>query len=466
MPEDCTETQPQALGRNASPYDTGASWRASLPETADRACNQHEMLQYLLEIESSRQDLQKYAQQLKESVTEATKTSHDATRAAQEKTDFLAVMSHEMRTPLNGIIGMTSILLSRPLGPQERDCVDIIRSSGEALLAIIDDVLNLSKIEAGRLELECVDFQLAETISEAIAMVRGAANGKLLSFPTCIDPNIPRVVRGDMVRLRQILLNLLGNAIKFTPQGSVRTELKLQSTDAKACQLLFSVTDEGIGMTEAQQARIFRPFTQAEASTARHFGGTGLGLAICKQLVEKMGGSIGVRSSPGKGSTFWFTVSMLASEEVNILVRNPSLEVSEVRATAPSYHLLLVDDNEINRKVGSLMLKKLGYHVDLAENGRDALQAVGRKTYDLILMDCVMPDLDGFEVTKRLRTSPGYTATVPVIAMTANAFKEDKDACLAAGMSGFLTKPVRESELRETLSRALQNCQANPALAC
>jgi signal transduction histidine kinase/ActR/RegA family two-component response regulator len=453
MPAEETELHIGALascaGANSEP-----GTQEYLPLPADRTCSADEMLQYFLEMESSRQDLQRYAHQLKKSIAEANKLSKDAQRAVREKTDFLAVMSHEMRTPLNGIIGMTSILLSRALGEQERDCVEIIRSCGESLLAVIDDVLNLSKIEAGRLELEEVDFRPADVIGDSIQIVRGMANGKALSFTTSLDARAPASVRGDMARLRQILLNLLGNAVKFTPQGTIDVSLELKTRTHSAYELLFSVSDEGIGMTDTQLARIFRPFSQAEASTTRRFGGTGLGLAICKQLVEKMGGSIEVQSAPGKGSCFSFTVTMQPAKGDPVL-SSLSATSETPSIPQPGYRLLLVDDNAVNRKVGSLMLKKLGHTVDLAENGCAALDAAAKTRYHLILMDCIMPEMDGFEATRRLRQTVGYTATIPVIAMTASAFEEDRDACFAAGMSGFLTKPVREAELRRTLEQWL-----------
>lgn len=431
-------------------------------EILERKCTERDMLQYFLEIESSREYLHR--------------TRHEAQLTAQAKSDFLAMMSHEMRTPLNGIIGMTAVLLSRHLSEQDRDCVETIRHSGEVLMAVIDDILDLSKIEAGRLELECVEFNVAAVIDEAIQVVQTSAARKPLKLVTCIEPDVPKSVRGDSVRLRQILLNLLSNAIKFTPAGKIELRASVKSSCDSGLDLFFSVTDDGIGISEAQHRNLFQPFSQADAHITRQFGGTGLGLTICKMLVELMGGKIGVTSRLGQGSCFWFTIKALFSDE-SAAAKNSSWPGSapailslvracgeSARSAGSSTHpsrgsgekpknarLLLVDDNAINQKVALLMLKKLGYHADVAKNGQEALQAIAERHYDLIFMDCIMPELDGLETTRILRSKGGYAATVPVIAMTANAFIEDREACLAAGMSDYLSKPVRESELSRKL---------------
>jgi signal transduction histidine kinase len=429
-------------------------------EILERKCTERDMLQYFLEVESSREHLHR--------------SRREAELTAQAKSDFLAMMSHEMRTPLNGIIGMTAVLLSRNLSEQDRDCVETIRHSGEVLMAVIDDVLDLSKIEAGRLQLESVELDVAGVIGEAIQVVQTAAARKPLKLVTCVDPEVPKTVRSDRVRLRQILLNLLSNAIKFTPAGKIEVRASAKASGDSGYELCFSVTDEGIGISEAQQRNLFQPFCQAAAHIARQFGGTGLGLTICKMLVELMGGKIGVTSRLGQGSCFWFTIKALPSEEISTGTSTwegsdhgleslrracgeaalrassnpPSAAPSE---TVKNCRLLLVDDNAINQKVALLMLKKLGYLADVAKNGREALQAASERQYDLILMDCIMPELDGLEATRILRSKGGHAATVPVIAMTANAFVEDRDACLAAGMSDYLSKPVRESELSQKL---------------
>lgn len=439
--------RPHALRRSLGLVEQPSVKPGLAEEILERKCTERDMLQYFLEAESSREDLHR--------------TTREAELTAQAKSDFLAMMSHEMRTPLNGIIGMTAVLLSRNLSEPERDCVETIRHSGEVLMAVIDDVLDLSKIEAGRLQLEPAELNVAGVIGEAIQVVQTAAARKSLKLVTCIDREVPKIVRGDSLRLRQILLNLLSNAIKFTAAGKIELRAGVRPSNDSGCELFFSVTDDGIGISEAQQRNLFQPFSQAASHISRQFGGTGLGLTICKKLVELMGGKIGVTSRLGQGACFWFTIKAPFSAEAEES-GGRTHEDSEIqprascqRSTGPlplkDSRLLLVDDNAINQKVALLMLKKLGYRADVAKNGREALKAIAECQYDLILMDCIMPELDGLEATRILRSRGGHAATVPVIAMTANAFIEDREACLAAGMNDYLSKPVRESELSRKL---------------
>jgi len=419
----------------------------------DRLCSDDEMLHYFLETESSRQNLERYAFELNRQVGESVKATRHAEMTAQGKSDFLAMMSHEMRTPLNGIIGMTSFLESKHLDERERECVEVIRRSGETLLAIIDDVLDFSKIEAGRLTLENADFDVARAVLDAMQIVEHSAAEKSLTLSTYLDPTLPGIVSGDLIRLRQVLLNLLSNAIKFTAEGEIAVRAELRAAGRDGYELYFSVKDKGIGISEEQQSRLFQPFSQAEASTARMFGGTGLGLAISKRLANLMGGDIGVKSRSGEGSLFWFTIRVGAS--IAVPARPPV--TAKAADPATGQRLLLVEDNPINQKVALLMLHKLGYQVDVANNGFEALSAIASSHYDLVLMDCVMPEMDGFEATRRLRSGAGAGATIPIIAMTANAFAEDRKACLAAGMNDFLSKPVRQAELASKLAGLLQS---------
>jgi signal transduction histidine kinase/CheY-like chemotaxis protein len=418
----------------------------------DRLCSDDEMLHYLLETESSRQSLERYAFELNRQVGESVKATRHAEMTAQGKSDFLAMMSHEMRTPLNGIIGMTGLLESKHLDDREREYVDVIRRSGETLLAIIDDVLDFSKIEAGRLTLENADFDAARATLDAMQIVEHSAVDKSLTLSIYLDPTLPTRVSGDPIRLRQVLLNLLSNAIKFTAQGEIAVRVELRAASRDGYEVYFSVKDKGIGISEEQQSRLFQPFSQAEASTARMFGGTGLGLAISKRLVDLMGGTIGVESRWGEGSLFWFTIRVGAP-----LSLPPHTPAPLTAADPTGARLLLVEDNPINQKVALLMLHKLGYQVDVANNGFEALHAAASAHYDLILMDCVMPEMDGFEATRRLRSGGGHGAEVPIIAMTANAFADDRKACLAAGMNDFLSKPVRQAELASVLTGLLQS---------
>jgi len=440
----------------------------------DRACTGSEMLQYFIEGEAAREELDLQARQLyllAEQFTEAARLSE---AASQHKSEFVAMVSHEMRTPLNGIIGMTDVLLSKNLPESARDCIEVIRQSGDALLAIVGDVLDFSKIEAGQMRIERGDFEIAAVLDQSTQIVRNAATRKFLTLKTYLDPAIPAVVVGDVVRVRQILLNLLSNAIKFSFEGEIELRAELRSTTQESLEIYFSVKDNGIGITPAQQTRLFQPFSQADDSITKRFGGSGLGLAISKRLAELMGGAIGVTSSQKagsqasasqvSGSLFWFTIWAERSKAVSRSQVTPAAKQPAPVQGQKTFRVLLVEDNSVNQKVAMLLLAKLGYEADLAQNGAQALSAVTAAEYDLILMDCHMPEMDGFEATRRLRSATGYTAHVPVIALTASAFPQDRQACLAAGMSDFLSKPVRQVELASKLEHWLATSSSSPPL--
>jgi signal transduction histidine kinase/CheY-like chemotaxis protein len=433
----------------------------------------------LAEIEERDRNLRRHQDELELRVRERTISldiAMEEARAALQraesanraKSEFLATMSHEIRTPLNGVLGMNELLLISQLTARQREYATAIQMSGQHLLNVINDILDFSKIESGHMELEAVDFSLIALVEETVALFAPAAGKKGLKLMACYTPDdvpLPRL-RGDPLRLRQVLSNLLSNAIKFTERGGVRVQVRMTRQTETEISVELRVSDTGIGIAAEAQARIFEHFSQADGSTTRRFGGTGLGLAICRRLLTLMRGSISVSSAPGTGSEFLVRFTLPGSGTIE----QPAADTARLQASSGSRALaqgglrggvLLVEDHPVNQEVAGAMLRALGLTVTLAVDGRVAVDQVRAHSFDLVLMDCQMPVMDGFEATSIIRALPEPRGSLPIVALTANAMQGDEQRCLSHGMNDFLAKPFTLEQLRTLLARWLPSGPVN-----
>ncbi len=402
--------------------------------------------------------LQRANERLLESQVELEKTVAERTQslvvardqalgAARAKMSFLANMSHELRTPMHAVVGITELLRLKPLDPDTHELVETIGKSGDALVAILDDVLDLAKIEAGRLVVEQAPYAPRALVDELVALLGAQSKAKNVRLSARFEDDVPSLVLGDRTRVRQVLMNLAGNALKFTSAGSVEIVVKEGSEE----HLSFEVIDTGIGISPEELARLFQPFVQGDLSTTRRFGGTGLGLAISKQLAELMGGKVHARSEPGRGSTFFFNVKA----PPQIAPASESVAVAAPKAAKTPLKILLAEDSELNRKLALAMLDRLGYQADVATNGVEALGALAKASYDAVLLDVHMPEMDGLEVMRQVRA---WSKPRPwLIAITASALPDDQQACFAAGANDFLAKPVKLDSLEHALLRLISS---------
>ena len=406
-----------------------------------------------LDLHAQKQELKDLLKKLEQNNRELENQKEKAEEATRVKAMFLANMSHEIRTPLNGIIGISKVLEESALDENQKELAGIITASGENLLNIINDILDFSKIESGQIQLENIDFNVKEVVNNIVKLLQFNAGKKSLKLIVELDKKIPETLTGDPFRLNQIITNLVNNAIKFTEKGWVRISAELMKKENSNVEILFKITDTGIGISEEGIKKLFKEFSQTENSTSRKYGGTGLGLAICRNLTSLMGGTIGVKSEPEKGSEFWFRLKFNYKEE------KMSSTIKKVEIPNDT-RILYAEDNPINQKVTQLLLQKIGVTCDIANDGNEAFAKFMKNNYELILMDMQMPELDGIGATRKIREyeeANGEKEPVCIVAVTANAFSEDRQKCIDAGMNDFISKPFKEYELQKIIENAVGN---------
>ncbi len=401
---------------------------------------------HVARVEAHEMQVEKYAEVLKAKTLELEQARDAALAAARAKSEFLANMSHEIRTPLNGVLGLLPLMDDPDVDRAE--IIHTMRSSGSALLTIVDDILELSKMEAGQVHVKSVHFDVRDCVADVTRLLKPAAVNKGLDLHVDLDENLPRSVEADAIRLKQVLVNLVGNAIKFTSAGRVTV-----SATSQRDRLQFDISDTGIGIPAEARKKLFQPFTQLDASATRRHGGTGLGLSISRRLVALMGGTMSVTSKVGRGSTFHFAIPIVEREEE--APRDEPLSATRIKPSSTPLCVLVADDDPLNLRVATRLLSKLGHSPDVASNGQQVLAAIDKKAYDIIFMDLHMPDIDGAETTRRIRGREVESGQPFVVALTASVLDEQRDLCRAAGMNDFVTKPVQ----LETLAAVLDDAQ-------
>lgn len=442
------------------PFDATALKQTALTLTTKWGLQQ-QAIEYTDKLEK---DVEERTRELNKLVEDFKKMKEKAEKASIAKSAFLANMSHEIRTPMNGVMGMNDLLLETDLSVEQRELSTMVKKSAKSLLRVINDILDLSKIEAGKMRLEEVPFSIRDCTHEIVQILSFTSNDKGLSINKRIDDSIPEFLVGDPVRIRQVLMNFGGNAVKFTEKGQVSFDVELVESQNDSCTLKFSVTDTGPGISKEKQNDIFDTFTQGDASTTRKYGGTGLGLSICKELVDLMKGEIGLESEPGNGSTFWFSVSLpkatdkTTGESIDQAGMNNGFFNSD-----KTLKILIAEDNRINQIVARKILEKEGFEVHIAETGKEAVDAVRNEDYSFVFMDIQMPEMDGYEATQTIRElEKGTGKHTPIIALTASAMEKDREKCLSVGMDEYVPKPIEKEELLRVLKKTARLLYNSP----